>query len=93
VTATQPATAKSTITVCVQLFSYFRDLTGCAQTGETLAAGATLGDLHARLMAKFPKLAAMKRSTLLAVGVEYQPRDYVLRDGDTVSLFPPVQGG
>jgi molybdopterin converting factor small subunit len=30
---------------------------------------------------------------LLAVGVEYQPRSYVLKDGDEVSLFPPVQGG
>ena len=35
----------------------------------------------------------MKRSTLIAVGVDYQPRDYVLQDGDEVSLFPPVQGG
>ncbi|HZQ47864.1 MAG TPA: MoaD/ThiS family protein, partial [Verrucomicrobiae bacterium] len=26
-------------------------------------------------------------------GVEYQPRDYVLKPGDEVSLFPPVQGG
>ncbi|MGN6644764.1 MAG: MoaD/ThiS family protein [Verrucomicrobiota bacterium] len=42
---------------------------------------------------KFPKLAAMEKSTLIAVGVEYQPRDYLLKDGDVVSLFPPVQGG
>jgi len=27
------------------------------------------------------------------VGVDYQPRDYVLQNGDEVSLFPPVQGG
>ena len=32
-------------------------------------------------------------STLIAVGVDYQPKDYVLKDGDEVSLFPPVQGG
>jgi molybdopterin converting factor small subunit len=44
-------------------------------------------------MAHFPKLGAMKKSTLLAVGVEYQSRDYVLKEGDEVSLFPPVQGG
>ena len=35
----------------------------------------------------------MQNSTLLAVGVEYQTRDYVLQPGDEVSLFPPVQGG
>jgi molybdopterin converting factor small subunit len=79
--------------VSVQFYSYFRDLTGCAETNETLAAGATLGELHEQLARKFPKLAAMKNSTLLAVGVEYQPRDYVLKESDQVALFPPVQGG
>ena len=81
------------MTTTVHFYSYFKDLTGCAQTVATLAAGTTLGALHDELAAKFPKLAAMKKSTLLAVGVDYQPRDYVLTDGDEVSLFPPVQGG
>ena len=79
--------------VTIQFFSYLKDLTGCAQTSETLAAGGTLGALHDQVMTKFPKLAPMKKSTLLAVGVDYQPRAYVLQDGDEVSLFPPVQGG
>jgi len=77
----------------VQFFSYFKDLTGCKETVEPCTDGATLGMLHDKLMAEFPKLAAMKKSTLIAVGVDYQPRDYVLQDGDEVSLFPPVQGG
>jgi molybdopterin converting factor small subunit len=79
--------------VHVQFHSYFKDLTGCAHTRETVSAGSTLGALHDQLMARFPKLAAMKKSTLLAVGVDYQPRDYLLQEGDEVSLFPPVQGG
>lgn len=79
--------------VRVSFFSWFKDLTGCAQTTETLPEGATLGALHEQLMARFPRLAPVRQSTLLAVGVEYQPRDYVLRDGDEVALFPPVQGG
>ena len=77
----------------VHFYSYFKELTGCGETVETLASGSTLGTLHDRLMEKYPKLAAMNRSTLLAVGVDYQPRDYVLKEGDEVSLFPPVQGG
>lgn len=79
--------------VTIQFFSYLKDLTGCAQTTATLAAGSTLGTLHDQVMEKFPKLAAMRKSTLLAVGVDYQPREYVLQEGDVVSLFPPVQGG
>jgi molybdopterin converting factor small subunit len=79
--------------VSVQFHSYFKDLTGCAQTSETLPEGSTLGALHDKLAGSFPKLGVMKKSTLIAVGVDYQPRDYVLKDGDEVSLFPPVQGG
>lgn len=81
------------MTIRVQFWSYFKDLTGCAQANEELAAGATIGELVQHLHARFPKLVAMQNSTLIAVGVEYQGRDFVLKDGDEVSLFPPVQGG
>jgi molybdopterin converting factor small subunit len=81
------------MTVRVQFFSYFKDLTGCAETTEILPAGATLAELLGRLHTRFPKLAAMKKSTLVAVGVDYQDRNHLLHDGDEVSLFPPVQGG
>jgi molybdopterin converting factor small subunit len=79
--------------VAVHFYSYFKDLAGCAQTDETLKDGDTMGALLEKLGARFPKLAAMRKSTLTAVGVEYQAQDYVLREGDVVSLFPPVQGG
>ena len=81
------------MTVRIQFFSWFRDLAGCAQTTEAIPDGSTLDDLYRKLTARFPKLAAMQKSTLIAVGVDYQPRDYALKDGDEVSLFPPVQGG
>jgi molybdopterin converting factor small subunit len=79
--------------VSVHFYSYFKDITGCAQTTVTLAENGTLDDLLRDVGARFPKWAAMKNSTLTAVGVEYQGRDYVLQPGDEVSLFPPVQGG
>ena len=77
----------------VSFYSYFKDLTGCASASESLADGASLGELHERLMARFPRLVEMRKSTLLAVGLDYQARNYRLKDGDEVSLFPPVQGG
>jgi molybdopterin converting factor small subunit len=81
------------MSVTVSFYSYFKDLTGCARTTESVPQGSTLSDLYERLSARFPKLAAMKKSTLMAVGVEYRERGYVLQEGDEVSLFPPVQGG
>ena len=79
--------------VSVSFYSYFKDLAGCAATTEEVPEGTTLGGLFERLAGRFPKLAAMERSTMMALGVEYRDRNCVLREGDEVSLFPPVQGG
>ena len=79
--------------VTVRFYSYYKDLTGCAGMGETLPEQSTIADLWAKLATRFPKLEAMQKSTLIAVGVEYQGRSYALKEGDEVSLFPPVQGG
>ena len=79
--------------VRVQFYSYFKDLTGTSSVDEDLPAGSTIEALVQRLHLRFPKLRDMKRSTLVAVGVEYQDGAYALQPGDEVSLFPPVQGG
>jgi molybdopterin converting factor small subunit len=81
------------MSVTVTFYSYFKDLTGCASTTEEVETGTTLGALYEKLTARFSRLAEMRKSTLMAVGVDYQSRDYVLKAGDEVSLFPPVQGG
>jgi molybdopterin converting factor small subunit len=81
------------VSVTVSFYSYLKDLAGCSQTSETLPEGGTLEDLWSRLASRFPALRTVEKCTLTAVGVDYQPRDYVLRDGDDVALFPPVQGG
>ena len=77
----------------VQFYSYFRELTGRESATVSLENGATIQGLLETLFGRFPKLAEMPNSILVAVGVEYQSRDYVLTEGDEVSLFPPVQGG
>ena len=79
--------------VTVNFYSYLKDLTACAQVTETLPDGDTLNDLFKKLVTRFPKLETIQKSILIAVGVEYQPRVYALKEGDEVSLFPPVQGG
>lgn len=81
------------MTVTISFYSYFKDLAGTARTTEELPSGTTLAELYSRLAQKFPRLQPMQKSTLMAVGVDYQDRHYVLREGDEVSLFPPVQGG
>ena len=79
--------------ITVHFYSYLRDLTGCAQTTEELPVGSTVAALQQQLWRRFPALEPLQNSTLIAVGVDYQPKSYVLAEGDEVSLFPPVQGG
>ncbi len=79
--------------ITVAFYSYFAELAGCAETILEAPPGCSLGDLHEMVVCRFPRLAPLRRSTLLAVGVEYQLGDYQLREDDQVSLFPPVQGG
>ena len=81
------------MTVSVCFHSYFKDLTGTERVMQELADGSTIAELCGRLTARFPRLEAMRKSTLIAVGVDYQGRSYELKEGDEVSFFPPVQGG
>ena len=79
--------------VTVQFFSYFKDLAGTSEHSFELPSGANIAALLEPLFQEFPKLEPMRKSTLIAVGLEYQNREYQLKEGDVVSLFPPVQGG
>jgi molybdopterin converting factor small subunit len=79
------------VTVC--FYSYYKELTGCGQTSEEVPAGSTLEALFQKLATRFPALAPLRKSTLIAVGFDYQDGTYRLKEGDQVSLFPPVQGG
>ena len=79
--------------VRVTFFSYFQDLTGCAEDCIEVPVHARISELLECVYDRYPRMRAMARSTLIAVGVEYQSRDYILQPGDEVSLFPPVQGG
>ena len=81
------------MSIPVQFFSYFKDLAGCDRFTASIPSGTTIADLLAVIYKQFPKLEPMRKSTLVAVGVDYQDRAYVLKEGDQVSLFPPVQGG
>jgi molybdopterin converting factor small subunit len=81
------------VKVEVQFFSYFKDVAGCSAISEELPERTTVRQLMERVHERFPKLAPAARSTLVAIGLEYASPDQILKEGDQVSLFPPVQGG
>ena len=81
------------MTIEVQFFSRLRDLAGGTRRTLDLPDGATVGDALARLYADHPAMERWDKHLLLAVGLEYVGREQTLREGDSLSVMPPVQGG
>jgi molybdopterin converting factor small subunit len=79
------------IRVC--FFARGRDLAGCAEAVESMPPGSCVRELLEKLFRRFPRLAELRSSLRVAVGLDYQNGDCVLRDGDEVSILPPTQGG
>lgn len=79
--------------ITVHFYSYFKDLTGCESSRVEIPEHGTIEQLLQALFEQFPKLQPMRKSMLIAVGVDYQNGSYPLKAGEEVSLFPPVQGG
>jgi molybdopterin converting factor small subunit len=79
--------------VHVQFFSRLRDLAGTSEMEIELSAGSRAADLIESLYLRTPALRDWDKSILVAVGVEFVGRDYVLQPDDQISIMPPVQGG
>jgi len=79
--------------VHVEFFSRLRELAGVSEIELEPPNGATAADLLELLYARTPALRDWDKSILLAAGVEFVGRDYVLQPADQISIMPPVQGG
>ena len=77
----------------VQFFSRLRDLAGRSEMELEVPAEGTAADLLELLYSRTPALREWDKSILVARGVEFVGRDYVLKNSDEISVMPPVQGG
>jgi MoaE-MoaD fusion protein len=77
----------------VQFFSRLRDLAGQPELELEVPEGAKIVDLLGTLYTRTPSLREWDRSILVASGVEFVGREYVLKPDDQISIMPPVQGG
>jgi len=79
------------IKVAVQLFGPLAEQTGCSRI-ELSTTGSTVGDVVAALAVAAPSLR-LDRSVRFAVNTDYAEPASPVREGDVVSLIPPVGGG
>jgi molybdopterin converting factor small subunit len=81
------------VKVRVHFFSRLRDLAGKAEIDLEVPEGATAAGLLENIYSTTPALREWDKSILVAAGVEFVGRDYVVNPGDEISIMPPVQGG
>lgn len=79
--------------VRVQFFAGFRRLTGIERLEIELNEPCTVADVVEAVRTRFPALREFERSTLVAKGVEFAQPTEPVREGDEISLMPPVMGG
>ncbi len=79
--------------VKVLFFGITHDLTGCAQDNADLPKGERLEGLRRHYERRFPRLASVGNSLVVAVNQEIASATTVLHDGDEVAFMPPVSGG
>ena len=79
--------------VHVQFFSRLRDLAGAPEIDFEVPESTTAVELLEFIYTRTPALRDWDKSILVASGVEFVRRDYVIQNGDHISVMPPVQGG
>lgn len=79
--------------VRVQFFSRLRDLAGVAEMEMDMPEKSRVADLLEVVYSRTPTFRDWDKSILVAAGVEFVGRDYVLQPNDDISIMPPVQGG
>lgn len=77
----------------VQFFSRLRDRAGVQEMELEVPEGTEVADLLEILYKRAPALREWGNSILVASGVEFVSRDYLVKSGDDISIMPPVQGG
>ena len=75
------------------LFASLAEKAGTRQVLLPWADGDTVGKVRARLVGRFPALAAAVPTLMYAVDETYAREGDPVRAGATVAFIPPVSGG
>ena len=81
------------IKVRAELYSRLKEIVDASVIELSLPENATVNNLFQQLKKRYSELGDFDKSVLFGIGVEFVDRNHELKDGDTVAIMPPVQGG
>jgi molybdopterin synthase catalytic subunit len=79
--------------VTVRFFATLKDRAGLSEVEMEVAEETLIETLEAQIGQRFPALAPLLPTSLIAINEEFAFPGEVLHDGDVVAFFPPVSGG
>jgi molybdopterin synthase sulfur carrier subunit len=81
------------IRVAVLFFGRLKEIVGRAEESMECDEGASVEDLFAQYVARYPELAKYRTSLVASCNQEFVAWDAPVRSGDEVAFLPPVSGG
>jgi sulfur-carrier protein len=77
----------------IRYFASFREITGLNEEILTVQDGATVADVRAQLLARFPRIQPVMERSACAVNRGYVGAETVLHEDDELVFIPPMGGG
>lgn len=81
------------IQIRTRYFAALREIVGMAEEALELPEGASVADLRALLLTRYPRLENALVRAVCAVNHQYVQPETLLKAGDEVVFIPPVGGG
>jgi MoaE-MoaD fusion protein len=81
------------VRVKVLFFGQLKDIVGRSEEALEVAEGDTTGGVFERYAARFPRIADLSGSIVVARNHAFTDRSAPVADGDEIALLPPVSGG
>lgn len=77
----------------IRLFAQLAETAGTREVTLDVPDNATVSDAIDALARQLTSIAPLRDPIAIAVNEEYVQPDYMLEEGDTIALIPPVSGG
>jgi molybdopterin synthase sulfur carrier subunit len=77
----------------IRYFASLREQTGLSEEILALPDGASVADVRALLLRRYPKIQPVLERSVYAVNRSYVPLETGLHDGDELVFIPPMGGG
>ncbi len=79
--------------ICIRYFASFREITGLPEEILTVREGATVADVRALLLVRFPRIQPAMERSVCAVNRVYVATETTLHEDDELVFIPPMGGG